>query len=58
MTKEQEKNILESLATHKIVHEVLDLAQDKDCVDTYYDILLVAEILKSRMDRALGTQRA
>lgn len=53
MTREQEKGILAKPSTHKLVHTVLGLTQDKDCVDSYYDILLVAEILKSRMDRVV-----
>ena len=54
MTKEREKEILANPSTHKLIHDVIDLAQDKDCVDAYYDILLAAEILKARMDRVLG----
>ena len=54
MTKEREKQILANPSTHNLVHDVIDLTQDKDCIDAYYDILLAAEILKARMDRVLG----
>jgi hypothetical protein len=51
MTKKQETEILEAPSTHKLVHEVLELAATRDCVDAYYDIILAAEILRARMDR-------
>lgn len=56
MTKRQEIDILESKSTHRIVHDVISLAQDNDRVDAYCGILLAAEILKGRMDRVLGNQ--
>jgi len=53
VTKEQEQKILTSPGTHKIVHEILELAKDRDCLDVVYDTILAAEILRGRMDRRL-----
>lgn len=54
MTKEQEKKILESPGTHRLVYEILELAKGRDSVDVVYDTLLAAEVLRGRMDRSLG----
>ena len=53
ITKKMEVDILNSPATHRLVHEVLELAETRDCVDAYFDILLAAQILQARMDRTL-----
>ena len=55
MTLIEEQKVLESWGTHFLVHDVLKLADGKDCVDAYYDVLTAAEILKGRMNRMLGT---
>lgn len=55
MTKETIDEILSSPGTHNLVHEVLDLAKGKDCLDAYYDVLTAAEILKVRMNDILGS---
>lgn len=56
MTKQTETAILNRKDTHKLVRDVLSFTDDKDCIDAYYDVLLVAEILKGRMDRNLGKE--
>ena len=45
-----EKIIKESPATHRLVFDILKLADNKDVVDAYYDCLLAAKALKERMD--------
>ncbi len=50
-----EKTIKESPATHRLVFDILKLADNKDAVDAYYDCLSAAKILKERMNEALGT---
>lgn len=52
MTKNQEQEILESRVTHRLVYEILELTENRDCLDVYYDTLMAAEILKGRMERA------
>ena len=54
MTKEQEDRLLTADDTHRTVHDLLDLVREKDIVDAYTDMFIASEILKGRMDRALG----
>lgn len=51
-TQDQERTILSSPSTHRLVREVVELAESRDCVDAYFDIHLAAQIIKGRMDRA------
>jgi hypothetical protein len=48
------KKVLDDPATHFWVKEILNQALQKDPVDAYFDIALIAVILKGRMNEAVG----
>ncbi len=52
--REKAKRVLDDPATHFWVKEILNEALLKDPVDAYFDIALVAVILKARMNEAVG----
>jgi hypothetical protein len=52
--REKMKRVLDDPATHSWVKDILNQALQKDPVDAYFDIALVAMILKARMDEAVG----
>jgi hypothetical protein len=47
------KKVLDDPATHFWVKEILNQALQKDPVDAYFDIALIAVILKGRMNEAV-----
>lgn len=52
--REKVKKVLDDPATHFWVKDILNQALQKDPVDAYFDIALVAMILKARMNEAVG----
>ncbi len=52
--REKMKNVLDDPATHFWVKEILNQALQRDPVDAYFDIALIAVILKARMNEAVG----
>jgi hypothetical protein len=54
--KKQFDRVMADPATHFWVKEILNQALQKDPVDVYFDIALVAVILKARMNEAVGTR--
>ena len=54
MTKETVNKILQSPCTHKLVHDIIILAHNKDIVDAINDIELAGEILKSKLEWMKG----
>ncbi len=52
--REKMKKLLDDPATHVWVKDILNQAVQKDPVDAYFDIALVAVILKARMNEAVG----
>lgn len=48
------QEVMENIFVHNLTREVLELSENKDVVDRYYDVLLAAKVLKAEMDRALG----
>lgn len=57
LTREQEEAILASPGTRRLVKDVLELAESKDCVDAFYDVLTATAILKRRMETSLGVSK-
>jgi hypothetical protein len=41
-------------SVHVLTLEVLKLASKRDIVDAYFDVKFAADVLKERMDKALG----
>lgn len=56
MMTQRMKECLAADGVHNLTKDILRLADDKDCVDAYYDVLLAAELLKERMDEILTEQ--
>ena len=52
--KKDFNKVMADPATHFWVREILTQALQKDPVDAYFDIALVAVILKGRMNEAVG----
>ena len=52
--REKTKRVLDDPATHFWVKDILNQALQKDPVDAYFDIALIAVILKGRMNEAVG----
>jgi hypothetical protein len=55
MKTQRMKECLAAPGVHELTKDILRMAEDKDCVDAYYDVLLAAELLKERMDEILET---
>lgn len=53
LTVSQERDILTSSCTRKLVFEVLKLAETRDCLDASRDVELASKILAARVDRLL-----
>jgi hypothetical protein len=54
--REMMKSVLGDPVAHFWVKEILNQALQKDPVDAYLDIVLVALILKARMDESVGME--
>jgi len=52
--KREFDRVMADPATHFWVKDILNQALQKDPVDAYFDIALVAVILKARMNEAVG----
>ena len=52
--KKEFARVMADPATHFWVKEILNQALQKDPVDAYFDIALIAMILKARMNEAVG----
>lgn len=48
------QRVLASPSVHTLTKDTLRAALTKDLVDAYYDVKLVADLLKARMDAELG----
>ncbi len=53
MMTQKMKDCLAADNVHNLTKDILRMADDKDCVDAYYDVLLAAELLKERMEEIL-----
>lgn len=53
LTISQEREILISLDTRELVHEVLSLAETRDIFDAARDVQIASKILAGRVDRIL-----
>jgi len=47
------KSVMESMSVHNLTKDVLKLSENKDVVDSYFDILLALKVIKAEMDSAL-----
>ena len=56
MRLQREEMTLNDPNTHSLIHEALALTNGKDCMEVYYDMCEVVEILKARMYRSLQKQ--
>lgn len=56
MSHEQEREILADPATRRLVHEVVQLAQDRDPVDAVADLELALRIMEGRLERLIRRQ--
>ena len=54
--REKAKSMLEDPATHFWVKDILNQGLLKDPVDAYFDIALIATILKARMNESVGME--
>ena len=54
MNRVNRSEIMTNPSVHNLTKHVLELAQGKDVVDAYYDVLLAAKVLATEMDTALG----
>jgi len=52
--KKEFDRVMADPATHFWVKEILNQALQKDPVDAYFDVALIAVILKARMKEAVG----
>ena len=52
--REKVKKVLDDPATRSWVKDILNQGLRRDPVDAYFDIALIAMILKARMDEAVG----
>ena len=52
--KKEFDRVMADPATHFWVKEILNQALQKDPVDAYFDIALIAVILKARMNKVVG----
>ena len=53
LTISQEREILISLDTRELVHEVLSLAETRDIFDAARDVQIASKIIAARVDRIL-----
>jgi hypothetical protein len=48
------ERLMKDPTVHDLTKRVLELSEDKDIVDRYYDVMSVVDVLKAEMDAALG----
>lgn len=48
--------VMSSPETRRLTREVIALAETRDVVDAYYDVKLALQVIKERMDAALGRE--
>ena len=52
--REMERELREDPSTHYMVKDLLDLSKQKDCVDFYHNITIIAKYAEKRMNHYLN----